>query len=171
MDMQQAFDRGDFLAVVESADKAGSPEEKLLVGISLFKLGKLSEAMEVLREVSDTARELARAFFFMAQIHMERGETESAQFCIDQYIPFYPDDDEALDILQSGQQLPPLISEPSLELAKLYAAQGHFKEALDIYVDLLKTSMSDPEVRKEARRVQAMYIIKTLEGWLEKMPK
>lgn len=171
MDIQQAFDHGDFLTVVESAEKAVSPEEKLLVGISLFKLGKLSEAMEVLREVSDTARELAKAFFFMAQIHMERGEAESAQFCIDQYIPFYPDDDEALDMLQSGRQMPPLISEPSLELARLYANQGHFKEALDIYVGLLKAQEEEPDVRKEARRVEAMYIIKTLEGWLERMPK
>jgi len=169
--MNEAFERGDFLAVVESADVAFDPKEKLLVGISLFKLGRLSDAMKVFLEISDIVSDLAKVFYYMALIHKEKGNLDSARFCLEQYTPFYPDDDEALGILDTGQEEQELVSEPSMELARIYAAQGHFEQALDIYRDMLKDSALDPETKKEAHRVQAMHIIKVLDGWLERVNK
>ncbi len=171
MDMQEAFDRGDFLGIIEAADEAVNPEDKLLVGISLFKLGRLADAMKVFNGISDLMSELAKSFYYMALIHKERGNMESARYCIGQYTPFYPDDEEALEIIESGKAEPELVSVPSLELAKIYAAQGHFEQALEIFVHLLQQNDSDPEMRKEAHRVQTMHIVKTLEGWLERMKK
>lgn len=169
MDMLKAFERGDFLQIIESADKASGPEDQLLLGISLYKLGKHRNAMKVFLKLSDTVRDLAQVFYYMALIHKEKGDMESARSCIEHYTHFYTDDEEALEILESGREQPPLVSVPSLELAKVYAAQGHFAQSLEIFVNLLEESPSDPDVRKEAERVQTMHVIKTLERWLERM--
>ncbi len=169
MDMLEAFEKGDFLQIIESADSVKGPEEQLLLGISLYKLGKHREAMKVFLKLSDTVRDLAQVFYYMALIHKEKGDLDSARSCIEDYSHFYPDDDDALEILQSGREEAPLVSVPSLELAKIYAAQGHFAQSLDIFATLLKSSPLDPDVRKEAEKVQAMHVIKTLERWLERM--
>jgi tetratricopeptide (TPR) repeat protein len=150
MDMQEAFDRGDFLGIIEAADSAVNPEDKLLVGISMFKLGRLSDAMKVFNGISDLMSELAKAFYYMALIHKERGNMESARYCMSQYTPFYPDDEEALEIIEADRAEPELLSVPSLELAKIYAAQGHFEQALEIYLHLLKDNDGDQEMNKRS---------------------
>jgi tetratricopeptide (TPR) repeat protein len=169
MDMQEAFDRGDFLTVAGSAQAAITPEEKLLVAISLFKLGKASDAMAFFREISDQVMKLSKVFLYMAQIHRDRGEPETAKFLLERYAHFYPDDDEAQGLLEENEEEPSLVSGTSPELARIYAAQGHFEQALDIYVSLLGSETRDPELEKEARKAQGMHIVKTLEGWLEKL--
>jgi tetratricopeptide (TPR) repeat protein len=169
MNMQEAFDRGDFLSVADSAPVARTPEERLLVAISLFKIGKVSDALDLFRELSDLVKKLSKSFLYMAQIHRDRNEPETAKFCLERYALFYPDDDEAEALLREADENAPLVGGASPELARIYAAQGHFAQALDIYADLLQKGDQVPETEKEARRVQAMYIIKTLEGWLERL--
>lgn len=171
MDMLEAFERGDFLQIIESADKASGPEDQLLLGISLYKLGKHRDAMKVFLKLSDIVRDLAQVFYYMALIHKDKGDMDSARSCIDNYSHFYPDDEDALEILESDQEPTPLVSVPSLELAKIYAAQGHFAQSLEIFADLLKESPLNPDVRKEAERIQTMHVIKTLERWLERIKK
>jgi tetratricopeptide (TPR) repeat protein len=175
MDIRTTFEQGAFLEVADAAALAQTPEDRLMVGISLFKVGRETDAMVVFRELADRVRDLARAFYYMALIHRGRGETDAAKSCIDLYLHFYPDDDEALDLFPEedgeGAEVPPLMSEASPELAKIYADQGHYGQALGIYSRLLKGSDPDPQVRIEADRVQAMYLIKTLEGWLERTRK
>ena len=58
MNMQEAFDRGDFLSVAEAAHAAATPEEKLLAAVSLLRIGRASEAMESFRELSDLVKKL-----------------------------------------------------------------------------------------------------------------
>ncbi|HNY64465.1 MAG TPA: hypothetical protein PKM41_03440 [Deltaproteobacteria bacterium] len=169
MDMHEAFDRGDFLTVADSASAARTPEEMLLVAVSLYKLGKLGDAMDYFRELSDLVMKLSKGFLYMAKIHRDRGEPETARFLLERYAHFYPDDDEARDLLEDNGEEPSLVSETSPELARVYAAQGHFEQALEIYVSLLDKGLHDPEIEKEARRAQSMHIVRTLEGWLERL--
>jgi tetratricopeptide (TPR) repeat protein len=170
MNMQEAFDQGDFLGVADSASLASTPEEKLLVAVAMLKIGRVTEALDSFRDISDQVKKLSKAFLYMAQIHRDRKEPETAKFCIERYAVFYPDDDEALAILQDQEEEPAsLVDDDSPELAGVYAAQGHFEQALDIYVNILRKGVVDQETEKEARKVQTMYIIKTLEGWLERL--
>ncbi len=175
MDIRTAFEQGAFLEVADAAADARTPEDQLMVGISLFKIGRETDAMEVFRELEGRVRELARAYYYMALIHRGRDEIDAAKSCIDLYLPFYPDDDEALDLFPeeegTGGGMAPLMSEASPELAKIYADQGHYGQALEIYSRLLKDPDPDPQVHKEADRVQTLYLIKTLEGWLERTRK
>ncbi len=175
MDIRTAFEQGAFLEVADAAAHARTPEDHMMVGISLFKVGRETDAMVVFSELADRARDLARAFYYMALIHRGRGDNEAAKSCIDLYLPFYPDDDEAIDLIPeeegTGGEAAPLMSEASPELAKIYADQGHYGQALEIYSGLLKGPDSEPHVRREAERVQTLYLIRTLEGWLERTRK
>lgn len=170
MDMQEAFDRGDFLSVADSAAVARTPEEHLLVAISLLRIGKVSDALDTFRVLSDLVKKLSKSFLYMAEIHLDRHEPETAKFCLERYTLFYPDDDEAAALLQEQEEeAAPMVDGASAELARVYAAQGHFEQALDIYVNLIQSGDKDPEIEKEARKAQSMLIIKTLEGWMEKL--
>jgi len=169
MDIRKAFEQGKFLEIADAAPESRTPEEDLMVGISLFKVGRETDAMAVLSGIIERVRELARAYYYMALMHRDRGDGEAARSCLESYLSFYPDDDEALDLLQEDQDEAPLMNEASPELARIYAGQGHYRQALEIYSHLLKTSAGDPQVRREADRVQRMHLIKTLEGWLERM--
>ena len=174
MDIRKAFEQGAFLEVADAAPDAPSPEDQLMVGISLFKVGRETDAMAVLRTLAGRVSDLARAYYYMALIHRGRGENEAAKSCIDRYLSFYPDDDEALDLFAEEEkdgEAAPLMSEASPELAKIYADQGHYGQALKIYSRLLKNSDPEPQMRREAQRVQTLYLIKTLEGWLERTRK
>ena len=167
MDIKKAFEEGRFLDIVGSSDFLTSYEERLILGQSLIKLGRDSEALAVFQELYREIEHRIKSLFYLAEIHQRQGDDESARFYLTRYQAFHPDDDEAADLMEAVQR-PSMMMEPSLELARLYGKQGHFSQALDIYSGLLMTSM-DPEVRSEALKIQNLSIIKTLEGWLERL--
>ena len=171
MDFKKAFDEGKFLDIASAGDSAATYQERLLLGISLFKLGRDSEALRIFDEIARDVEHMVKAHYYMARIYSQQGDMESAQECLRKYSCFYPDDDEARDILETPEESKTLLSEPSLGLAKIYAQQGHYEEALDIYARVLKTPGQEPELKKEALHVQDMYILKTLETWLERIKK
>ena len=167
VDIRKAFEEGRFLDIVGSSDFLTSYEERLTLGKSLIKLGRDSEALAVFMEMSREIENRIKSLFYIAEIYHRLGDEESARFYLARYLAFRPDDDEAADLMEAVQETP-MMMEPSLELARIYSRQGHFSQALDIYSGLLMTSM-DPEVREEALKVQNLSIIKTLEGWLERL--
>jgi tetratricopeptide (TPR) repeat protein len=171
MDFKKAFDEGKFLDIASQAQSAVTSDEKLILGISLFKLGRDNDALGIFDAISRELEHMVKALFYMARIYSQQGDMDSAGECLRKYTAFCPDDDEAHDILESPADKDTLVSEPSVELAKIYAQQGHYEEALDIYSSLLKSSDQPPEVNKEARNTQDMYILKTLETWLERIKK
>jgi len=73
--------------------------------------------------------------------------------------------------LEKQQPAESLMKEPSIDLAKIYAQQGHYEQALDIYTQVDKLSGLDGEARQEAGNVQDLYIMRTLQGWLERLKK
>ena len=172
MDFEKAFDAGEFLEIVSASDRVQTSREKLILGISLFKLGRNSEAMRVLKEIEEEIEHLVKALYCMARIHSRQGDYDAAELALMRYAAFYPDDDEARDILERpGEKEEGMVSEPSAELARIYAQQGHYEESLNIFADLLKTSADDPELKKEAFKVQDRYLLKSLEQWLERLKK
>ena len=171
MDFKKAFAEGKFLDIASAADSAATNQERLILGISLFKLGRDREALKIFDEIAKDVEQLVKAHYYMARIYSQQGDMDSARQCLNKYTIFYPDDDEADDILEATGEKNSLMSEPSLDLAKIYAQQGHYEEALDIYARVLKTSPKEPELKKDALHVQDMYILKTLETWLERIKK
>jgi len=170
--VQKAFDEGRLLDVVRAAKSRKNPEDKLLSGISLYKLGRFGEAFEVLEKVSDQAASLVRALYYLSLIHRKRGDDGRARACLERYLAFYPEDDEAKDLLDIvGAGRDELLMEPSVDLARIYAQQGHFEQALDIYAQVDHIGSLDDESRRDALDVQNHYLMKTLEGWLVRMKK
>lgn len=171
MDFKKAFNEGKFLDIASQAQSATTPEEKLVLGISMFKLGRDKDALDIFDAISKELEHMAKALFYMARIYSQQGDIDSAKECLKKYTAFCPDDDEAHDILESQADKDALVNEPSVELAKIYAQQGHYEEALDIYSRLMKSSDQAPEVKKQAYNTQDMYVLKTLETWLERLKR
>ncbi|MEA3224264.1 MAG: hypothetical protein U9P49_14015 [Thermodesulfobacteriota bacterium] len=165
MDIKRAFDEGRFLDIADAADEIKNIEGRFMLAISLYKLGRSKDALDVFTYVYKHIDSLIRTLFYMGAIYKDLGDMDSAEKFIGDYLAFRPDDDEAKDVL-SSRDTSELMSVPSLELARLYSKQGHFRQAVDIY-SKLPASSKDPEIKKEAVGTQNMYIIKTLEGWLE----
>ncbi len=168
MDIKKAFDEGRFLDILDASHAITSPEDRLLLGISLYKLGKTHEALDVFMKIYFHIDFLSKALFYIGKIYKETGDEDLAEQFINNYLVFRPDDDEAKDLLASGRTV--LMEMPSVELARLYTKQGYFEKAVDIYAKLFDAS-DDPSMKKEALAAQGLYIIKSLEGWLEGMRK
>ncbi|MCU0575599.1 MAG: tetratricopeptide repeat protein [Desulfobacterota bacterium] len=167
-----AFDEGRLLDVVRAAKTRKNPEDKLLSGISLYKLGRNGEALEVLGKVSDQAHSLVKSMFYLALIHRQHGDDDLAMACLEKYLAFYPDDDEAKDLLEARKAVrEELMKEPSVDLARVYAQQGHFEQALDIYTQVDHLGVLDEAARRDAMNVQNHYLMKTLESWLVRLKK
>jgi len=174
MDFEKAFDRGEFLEIVSASERVQTSRERLILGISLFKLGRNSEALTVLKEIEEEIEHLVKALYYLARIHSQRDDHDAAELALIRYAAFHPDDDEARDILErpgSAEKEEGMVSEPSAELARIYAQQGHYEDALNIFADLLKTSADDPALKEEALKVQNRYLLKSLEQWLERLKK
>jgi len=171
MDMKRAFDEGRYLQIVQAAEACSSPEDRLMLGISLFKLGRANEALDVLNNVSAQAERLTKALYYLALLYLQRGDVSTAKACLQKYLAFYPHDDEAHDLLESPDAPEVLMKEPSMQLARIYAQQGHYEQALDIYTQVEKMTGLNDDSLKEAQQVQDMYIMKTLQGWLERVKR
>jgi tetratricopeptide (TPR) repeat protein len=170
--MRKAFDEGRFLDVVQGRNLCKSHEQKLMLGISLFKLGRTQEAFAILEKIGEKTEHLAKVFYYLALIHKSRGDEETASSYLQKYMVFYPDDDDALDQIDSREsESESLLKEPSVQLAKVYAQQGHYEQALDIYSQVDKITGLDDDALKDAHQVENLYIMKTLQGWLEKVEK
>jgi tetratricopeptide (TPR) repeat protein len=166
-----AFEEGRFLDVVRSAKYRRNPEDKLLLGISLFKLGREGEALDVLSKVAGQAEGLIKSFYYLALIYNQKEDVLQAKSYLQKYLAFHPEDDEARDLLEQQEVPEMLMKEPSLELAKIYAQQGHYEQALDIYAQVDKTTGLDYSALQEAGNTQNLFIMKTLNGWLERIKK
>lgn len=170
--VKKAFDEGRFLDAVREAKSRRNPEDKLLSGIALYKLGRNGEALEVLEKISAQAQSLIRAHYYLALIHRQQGNEAAERACLQRYLSFYPEDDEARDLLESRAPTEEeLMKEPSVELAKVYAQQGHYEQALDIYSQVEVMGTLDDAARQEAANVQNLFLMKTLQGWLERLKK
>jgi tetratricopeptide (TPR) repeat protein len=171
--VQKAFDEGRFLDVVRAAKTRKNPEDKLLAGISLYRLSRYAEARQVLEKVAEQAKSLAASEYFLALIHDKEGDGEAFKACLERYLAYYPDDDEARDLLEQASctDHEELVTEPSVELAKIYAQQGHYEQALNIYAEVERGAGLGEEARRHAGAVQNLYIMKTLEEWLVRLRK
>lgn len=168
--VQKAFDEGRLLDVVRAARARKNPEDKLLSGIALYRLGRYGEAAGVLEAVSEQAQSLVRSLYYLAMIHRKRGEDDRARVLLERYLSFYPEDDEARDCLEAREAWrEEFMMEPSVELARVYAQQGHYEQALDIYSQMDHLGVLDDASRRDARSVENLYLMKTLEGWLVRL--
>jgi len=166
-----AFEEGRLLDVVRAAKYRRSPEDRLLLGISLFKLGREGEALDVLGKVADQAEGLIKSFYYLALIYNQKEDVLQAKAYLQKYLAFHHEDDEARDLLEQQEVPDMLMKEPSIELAKIYAQQGHYEQALDIYALVDRITGLDDTALQEAGNVQNLFIMKTLHGWLERLKK
>ncbi|MEA2102585.1 MAG: tetratricopeptide repeat protein [Thermodesulfobacteriota bacterium] len=169
MGFKKLFDQGDFAGICDAGAMAQSPEERLMLGIAYLRLKRSSEAEAIFEAINSEVFSLVKAEYYMAQIHLQRGESEKAGVCIDRYLAYYPDDDEARDLADGTLEGDDsLVDVASPGLAELYAGQGHYEKALDIYADLI-FDQDEPQVRNKAEKVQNKFIVQTLESWIERI--
>jgi len=171
MDMKKAFEQGLYGEIADNPEGVSSSEDRLMLGIALFKLGRKKQAMQVFNEIASEINTLAKVFYYMGSISRDLRDTEQAGIYLERYLQFYPDDDEAYDLMNEPEHDEGFVDVPTIPLARIYAQQGHYEQALGIYSRLLKETDTDAETRKEAHDVQDRYIIHTLETWLERLKK
>ncbi len=166
MDIKTSFSEGKYQEIVDAASGIREPEDMLVLGISYYRLGRLDDALSVFQDISGKIERLSKALFYMARIYMDLRHMDSARSYLDRYLSLNPDDDEARNMLEHAPYGEDMVMEPSLQLARLYADQGHLEKALEIYRVIIKDGAGE-EIRDEALKTQNTYIIKVLQGWLE----
>lgn len=166
MALKALYEAGDYLAVA-SAEVASS-EDRLLVASALSRLGRDSEALKHFSQLEDEIGQLVRGLLTEARILIAQENYPAAERLLERYLAFFPDDDEARDLLEGGQEEDVMVAAASPALARIYAQQGHYSQALGIYAQVLP---ADASVRKEAVKTQNLFVVKTLEGWLERLKK
>jgi tetratricopeptide (TPR) repeat protein len=165
MGLKEAFAAGDYLTV--AAGEPAGVEERLLVASALYRLGREREALRHFGAVEQELENLARGLLIAARLHLDQGNAGAATRLLERYLAFFPDDDEARDLLEGGADRDgELVAVASPELARIYAQQGHYAQALGIYAQVLP---QDASVRDEALKTQNLFVVKTLEGWLERL--
>lgn len=167
MDIKKAFAEGKYLEIIEAADGIATTREKIILGMSLMKTGDYQQAALILAGIEAQIDEIIDALKQLGVVYAKMGEADLSRRCIERYLAFKPDDDEAMDLLEGGAE-DVLVSGQSIELARIYAAQGLYEQALDIFASLEEIK-TDAEIRKEATDVQRMFIIRTLEEWLGRL--
>ncbi len=168
MDIKSCFESGDYLEVVGKRSELVSQEDRLMLGISLYKLGRKREALDVLASLEDELEVLAKGLFSLAKLRQELGDPNGARRSVERYLAFYPDDDDALDLFDEAQEVDEFVSEGTPELGMIYAQQGHYEQALDIFAKAIRDG-ADESLKVQAVKTQDMYIVKTLESWLERL--
>ncbi|OPZ61050.1 MAG: hypothetical protein BWY87_00073 [Deltaproteobacteria bacterium ADurb.Bin510] len=165
MGLKEAFAAGDYLTV--AASEPAGVEDRLLVATALYRLGREREALRQFGAVEESLESLTRGLLIAARLHLDQGDSGAATRLLERYLAFFPDDDEARDLLEGGAAADDaLVAAASPELARIYAQQGHYAQALGIYAQVLP---QDATLRDEALRTQNLFVVKTLEGWLERL--
>ena len=167
MDIKKAFAEGKYLEIIEASTGISTAQEKIILGMSLMKMGEYEHAALILAGIEAQIDEMVDALKHLGIVYAKMGEPDLSRRCIERYIAFRPDDDEALDLLE-GVPENELVSGQSVELARIYASQGLYEQSLDIFAALDEIN-TDTEIRKEATNVQKLFIIKTLEEWLGRL--
>ena len=140
-------------------------------GFRCSSLAGKAEALDILGKVAGQAEGLMKSFYYLALIYNQKEDVLQAKAYLQKYLAFHPEDDEARDMLEQQEVPEMLMKEPSLELAKIYAQQGHYEQALDIYAQVGSITGLDDTALQDAGNAQNLYIMKTLHGWLERLKK
>jgi tetratricopeptide (TPR) repeat protein len=168
MDVKKAFAEGKYLEIIEASSEILTTQDKIILGMSLMRMGEYEHAAIILAGIEAQIDEMVDALKHLGIVYAKMGETDLSKRCIERYIAFRPEDDEALDLLEGVPENNVLVSGQSVELARIYASQGLYEQSLDIFA-MLDEIKTDAEIRKEAIGVQKLFIIKTLEEWLGRL--
>jgi tetratricopeptide (TPR) repeat protein len=167
VDIKKAFAEGKYLEIIEASTEISTTQEKIILGMSLMRMGDYEQAALILAGIEAKIDEMIDALKHLGIVYAKMGEPDLSRRCIERYIAFRPEDDEALDLLE-GVPENKLVSGKSVELARIYASQGLYEQSLHIFA-VLDEIRTDSEIRKEAIDVQKLFIIKTLEEWLGRL--
>jgi tetratricopeptide (TPR) repeat protein len=167
VDIKKAFAEGRYLEIIEASNEISTTRDKIILGMSLMKMGEYQQAALILAGIEAQIDEMVDALKHLGAVYAKMGEADLSRRCIERYIAFRPEDDEALDLLE-GVPESEMVSGQSIELARVYAAQGLYEQSLDIFA-ALDEIRTNAEVKKEATEIQKMFIIKTLEEWLGRL--
>lgn len=147
------------LSLIGEAVKQGSAEGFLSRGISLIS-GVVGIARDTDAAIADFEKAASlghpRAFFFLATIQLERGQTEPALRNL--WIGVYSNDPQAKDglarVLWSGQTGPPQ-REQALELARSAAAAGYPEYRYNVALMLVHRGSPDDLLEAEQMLAEA----------------
>ena len=164
MSNKALFEAGDYqgVAALEAADL----DERLLLATAFWRLGREREALKHFAVLEDALDRLVRGLLPAARLQLAQDNYPAAARLLERYLAFFPDDDEARDLPEGPAPDQQLVEASSAALARIYAQQGHYSQALGIYAKVLP---QDQSVRPEALKTQNLHVVKTLESWLERL--
>lgn len=176
---QGLFDRGAALAQERLARFPGDIDAKITVGFSLVKMGKMEEALEVLKGVESDILNLSRVFEYLGDIYREKDLAENAIMAYRRFISLNPDSPDSKDVSakldslidsfqqdtisdeEDGEDLGDGFEHVSAEfrtitLAKLYMKQGHLGMAREVLDEILKADTGNVKAAEMLINIDAM---------------
>lgn len=142
---------------------------KLGLGRVYFESGDLANARAVLEEFSEFVPDHSLANKILAKIYIHFNQFPKAKNKIDMVLSVSPEDSMAKRMLAEIEeadsfQEQDLTNEDTKKnsapvntatIAEIYRSQGHLKEALEIYKDLLRESPDHPSYQKNVQDLEA----------------
>lgn len=157
----------------------GDVDARIIIGSSLVKIGKMEEAIEILRNVKDDILNWSRVFEYLGDIYLEKGLTEKAIKNYQNFIllnsgsPTTEDVSLKLDSLTGSSYRDSILDEESVEdseggiedvspdfytitLAELYKKQGHLEMSREVLEKILQADAGNIKAAEILEDVKTM---------------
>jgi tetratricopeptide (TPR) repeat protein len=157
----------------------GDVDARIIIGSSLVKMGKMEEAIEILRNVKDDILNWSRVFEYLGDIYLEKGLTEKAIKNYQNFIllnsgsPTTEDVSLKLDSLTGSSYRDSILDEESVEdseggiedvspdfytitLAELYKKQGHLEMSREVLEKILQADAGNIKAAEILEDVKTM---------------
>jgi predicted Zn-dependent protease len=133
-----------------------------LLAEAYMEVGSIGQAEAELKRATSQVEQLIPIFKTLAQTYVQQKRTEEAIVPLTRYLAHYPQDKDAIDLLnriqvpaeqevEKGKPADPVLATP--ELAEIYFNQGQIHEAIKAYEDILSRN---PEDRGSAQRLKEL---------------
>jgi len=157
----------------------GDVDARIIIGSSLVKMGKMEEAIEILKNVKDDILNWSRVFEYLGDIYLEKGLTEKAIKNYQNFIllnsgsPTTEDVSLKLDSLTGSSYRDSILDEESVEdleggiedvspdfytitLAELYKKQGHLEMSREVLEKILQADAGNIKAAEILEDVKTM---------------
>lgn len=154
----------------------GDADARMICGITLARMGRTGEALEVFEKIAEDVLHWARVFEYLGDMTAEKGDIDRARNFYQTLMYLHPDPSvrerlsgkiEALGGDEEGSEETPADQIAgdfkTMTMAELYIRQGHLDMAENVLKDLLHGSPDDVRAAKRLREVEEL-LAKKMDG-------
>ena len=124
----------------------------ITLGIYFFKKEEFEKAKDIFLKVVSKDFENIRAYEYLLKIYEKLNDKESLLKTSETLSILDPYNKEAREYL--ARRVSHTIPVPTVAMAELYEAQGHYDEALKIYKEILKKEPQNEEIKKRIEKIE-----------------